>query len=70
VAAGTNDTNRAGNDQEKEVMSTGECHSGGRHQHRADNQHAAAAEAIRVRREEERNQDISSQRESEQQAGL
>ena len=70
VAAGADDADGAGDDQEEEIVGGGEGESRGGHEHRADDEHAAAADAVGAGGEIERDDDVAGEGEAEDQAGL
>ena len=70
VAAGADDADGAGDDEEEKVVSGCEGEARGGHEDCADDEHAAAADTIGTRCEIERDDDVAGQGEAENQAGL
>ncbi len=70
VSARTDDANRSGDDQPKEIFCYREHQTRRGHQQRAHNEHPPAANAIRLRGQKKGNHGIAGESQGEQQARL
>ena len=70
IAAGTDDANRAGDDEEEQVAGTRKSQTGGAHENRADHQHASPPDAIRPGCEVQGDNNITDERQRENESHL